>query len=305
MKIPRGVAEHVDLLAAGGVTLVFALAMAVTGPVRFAAGAAFILWVPGYALISLLFPRPGPTGAARESEHEALWSSAEERGAPPSPGERTVLAMAASLVATLFAGLIAWYADPRGDLRAAQWGLVLFSLVLLGAAFVRRRRPAMPSAPAGLPAKVPRSAQLAAAAGLALVILTVSASALLGWTDTRWTEFYLESPDGGTFDAGDVRGVGEVQALRAVVVHHERSASTYVVEVVRFDVNASTGEGDLAARSDPFVLERGGRHVYETTYPVDPGTLRVEVRLVRLEPDGEAHRVLEIRHGPVSSATRA
>ncbi|MCL7417032.1 MAG: DUF1616 domain-containing protein [Halalkalicoccus sp.] len=262
----RRVPADVPIVAAFLVVANGIIAFAPWQPLRVVPGLLLLLFVPGYALLTLLFPaRTDPGDSAADgldgSERVAL-----------SFGLSVALVPLLYLLGYLFSLL-----NPPSTLMS--FGVLNGFIVLCMLLGLVRRQELAPSDRFDLPSRravVPelsdrRTDRRGFLADLALggAILTAIGSFAYAISDPgdgeRFTEFQLLSrTQGGEYVAGDYRTVltaGEPQSQIVGIENHEHARTTYTVvaELQRVDT-----EGDAAE-----LLERGDRT--ERTVSVAPG----------------------------------
>lgn len=248
----------VDLLATVlycPLTAVVVLSRTVPTPVRTVIGLPFLFFLPGYALVSALFP-----GRYQSRRHRTAglprFAGARHEGV--TGGERAALAFGASLALLPILGLV---------LSVAPWGLgvrpVLATVggfvvsVSVVAAFRRLRLP--PAHRFQLPldrwvagsraATVGTESAVESAVNMVLALAVVLALVTFGYALTapadgsQYTGFELVSrTDAGEYVAGGYPTdltAGETTQLTAGIENHEGHAATYtvVVQIQRVDVD--------------------------------------------------------------------
>lgn len=257
-----------------------------------------LIFAPGYAVVTALFPTTGPTGTEADDE-ERLPERRAQAGL--SPVERGVLAVVASVAVVPMVALVA----------AVTVGVVLAPILagvagvtVVAAAVGLVRSPgagAVPEAPRDAGPDVDWTARLSdtvtlLAVGVAAVLLVASAAvAFVGSPDGGpGTEFYLAGgPTDGDDPAYDLR-----------IDHEADDRQRYTVVV------AAASAGDLT-ELDRFSTTVGPGETASETYSLDPDAVESDEELLFLLYEGDApatpdrdgaHRVLELSDVPSEDA---
>ncbi len=283
-----------DLLIVGAVTIGALISSVVVGftdsTIRVVLGLVFVLFAPGYAVVSLLVP-----------------ATDLETGSRVTVTERVVLSIGLSVIVVPLVGIVLSYT--RWGLQpAAVLGAVgVLTLLLLLLAGIRRYRVA-PSrrygrTGAGVVGRfhdlivVPRNRRetvLNAVIVAGLVVAVLGVGLALATTDSgeRYTEFYLlsEDPETGELVADELPTeltVGESAELHVGIGNNEQTGMEYTVvtqlqrvdgsvtdrtELDRFELTLEDGE----TREQPHVIE-----------PTMEGELRVAYLLYVDDPPEE------------------
>lgn len=252
---PRWSAFPVDLVVVVAYTVVaVAATSAVGGPARTVLGLPLVLFVPGYVLLALLFPRRADAGdVAGESRPGAPAGRRE-----PTWGERLGLAIGASLALVALLALVVTALVSTVGVREVTISLGAVSLV--GATLAAARRFALPPEdrlrfPWHRPAMALRSrsapGRFDALVTLVLVVGIVGAASAMAYSvaaperGAQYTEFALlsENESGELVAAGypTTFEPGESHRLTAAVTNYEGRTVEYtlVVEVQRVDADGS------------------------------------------------------------------
>ncbi|PAU85583.1 hypothetical protein CK500_02660 [Halorubrum salipaludis] len=238
-------------------------------PIAVAFGLPFVLLVPGYALVSAVFPRAGET--APRSEGQTSWTA------------RLGLSVAASTVTVALVGVALDFTVWGFGRTAVVVGLSVVTLGATSLAWYRRRRlPVTAQAGASVDAVRARVRSVALGDGLAgvaltLVVLVAAVGAVGVVADESTgtasvTEFYVLGEDGsGDLVAGSYPsnatagepttlgvGVGTLRSdfdgrvvvsLERVTVEGDAVSVDESRELDRFDVRVSAGETNVTRRT--------------------------------------------------------
>jgi uncharacterized membrane protein len=270
-----------DLIAIAALTAAAVPLLAFAGlpeAARVPLGLPFLLFLPGYALIAAIFPRPG-------------W---------PDAVERLALSAMVSLAVVALIGIALNY-SPWGVRAESIIGFVgLFILLssFLGLLY-RRTVPATERpdlGPRSLAASASRNARLlaypgAAALGLlaavAVIVLAIPGAGQRG-TSEPFTEFYLLGADGTAEGYPTALTVGDPARVKFGVVNREGVEAQYTVSLL---IN-----GAQTARFGPITLPSGERREHLITFSLNAPGAGQTVRLV-LQKDGQTvpYRSLHLR----------
>jgi len=245
---------------------------------RIPMGLPFLLFLPGYTLISAIFPRRG-------------W---------PDAVERLALSAMVSLAVVALIGIALNY-SPWGVRSESVTGFVGLFILLssLSGLLYRRTVPAAERpdlSPRSLAVSASRNARLlaypgAAALGLlaavAVIVLAVPGAGRHGISE-RFTEFYLLGADGTADGYPTALTVGEPAGIRFGVVNREGVEARYTVALLV--------DGAQTTLFGPITLPPGQRHEQLITFSLNEPGARQTVRLV-LQKDGQTtpYRSLHLR----------
>ena len=292
-------------------TLAFALFAGVTGPVRIVLALPLICFLPGYALVSVLYPgepdddyRPFDEGKTGLSNPLLFVRGLE-------PIERLVLSVTFS-VALVPAITLITTVTPRGvTLEPVLSGIALLTVALAVAAIVSRYRCAptrrySPSLATVLPVFTrnrntafsgPNPRPFNVAIALCFVLLLASAGFALANPPEHdgFTEFSVETEP----VSGDVETVyestytqGETTELPVSITNHEHEDRTYTTVVLLERVSDDDGDVTVEERDeltrDETSVEDGatGEQTLEITPTMQGDDLRLTVLLYEDEPSG-------------------
>jgi len=217
----KDIANHKILIAIVVVTLLLLpVAFFTTGPLRIALGLLFVLFFPGYSLISALFPR---------------WSSL-------GGIERIVLSFALSIAVVVLIGLVVNYTPWGINLYSVIISVTLFIVIASAVAWYRLWR--LPpkerfSVPVGI--SPPRWGKkglgdkiLYACLALAILLAIGSLVYVIATPKEgeRFTEFYILNVDGQAENYPEQVAAGEPVELIIGVVNHEYQALSYRIDIV-------------------------------------------------------------------------
>ncbi|MDS0261358.1 DUF1616 domain-containing protein [Haloarcula sp. S1CR25-12] len=287
----------VDLLAALAVTAaldvaVFAPVIRET-PVRVPLGLVFACFVPGYVLVTALFPEAYSGGRQLDTGPVASVRSAVG-GAGITVLERCLLAVACSVVLVPAVGYLLNFT--RWGVRLAPMLVVISAVTAVLALVAWGRRVRQPPERRFRPAELFRAlcrrlidrretnaAVTALLVGsLAFFALSTGYAVMGGSADARYSELSLLSADGEQLVDGNLSApVGEPRTLQLGVGNHEGREVTYTVVVLRQQV-ASTDR-------EPVVREQMRLTSFEVTVPA--GADRTVETVVPLSA-GESDRVV-------------
>jgi uncharacterized membrane protein len=286
-------------------------------PLRVVTGFVVLLFLPGYTLVSVLFPegtRPTKLDADAESRNEAD----QQRGIDAI--ERVTFAIAFSLVLVM---AIALGLDTVGIPIGLESTLVVINglvVALTGFAAYRRRqlppddqfRPAFDGVIDGMLAEVREFTRLDRVLAIAFVVLLVSVGAGAAYTvvvpseEERYTELYLLSENkDGNLTAADYPTeftVNESEALTVGVENHEFKRTNYTLIVELQNVSRRSADASVNSKRE---LHRSSieiehdeqwqrRHVITTHEPRQ--NLRLQFLLYRGAPPTDPTRENAYRH---------
>lgn len=251
-----------------------------------------LCFVPGYALLSALFPATG-----RPERRETV------RGASLPTLDRLALSVATSLA---IVALLAVVSNALWELSLAPvLGLVALSTIGASVAGVLRRdrvapenrfSPLLSRRLSGLSAPVSGTGKFAVVAAVVGLSLAAGGFAIAGTSSEPVTEFYLTNGSSGQLGAADANGTQQV------VVEHQRSQSAeYTVVVRQHDDNGSQV-------LDRTRIQVGGEDMRRVQVPTpESDAKRIEYLLFEGTPENtdsvEPSRRLVVRPDePVSSA---
>lgn len=297
----------VVVVAAGG--LAFGLFAGLTGVTRVLVAIPFVLFLPGYALVSLLFP-DDTTGEYRpfDDEKTGIRNPLLVEGGLESI-ERFVLSIVASVALVPAIALLST-ATPGGLVaETVLWGIAVLTAALAlvavvtryrcpperrysptpsaGALFFVRRRPNPYGSPNARPFNV------AIVVGLLLLVASAGFALATPPDGDEYTEFYVET-DNVTGDAETIYdatyAVDEPQALPITIANEEGRETTYTTVVVLQEVShdgddVTVHEEDVLA-TDSVAVANGETHrqSLEVTPTMAGNDLRLLVLLYRGEP---------------------
>ncbi|SFR67067.1 DUF1616 domain-containing protein [Halogeometricum limi] len=293
--MPRRTVSAVDLLVVVGFTaftamLVFAPPVD-SPPLRAFCGAVFVLFVPGYALLAVLFPERISSDRVRLADDIRL---SIRRGLTDL--ERAVLSFGTSLALAVLVGLLVDVSPWRLGLVPVFAGLGSLTVLFALGAVVRRRRTAAsrrfdPDLFRGL--RTGASAWLRPSSGTEVVlnVLLVLAVLLAGYSfvapqePTEFTEFYLLSEQNGTLSGQEFETElvnGEPQTYVVGVGNHEGQRETYTV-VVTLQSDEASGTTPVERRElDRFEVAVGANQTEHTRHTVEPTVTGEGLRLTYL-----------------------
>ena len=279
------------------VVLAFGVALlpsiALTGAVRVALGLAFVLFLPGYALVAALFPKDG----------EIDWI------------ERIALSFGLSIAVVPLLGLLLNYTPWGIRLEPIVGTVFLFTLGMCGLAY-RRRMEVPPEKRLALsidlaPPKWKEYTLVDKALTIALVASIVLAAGTLAYVvatprpGDRFTEFYVLDANGTVEDYPSRLNVSENATVILGVVDHEFTAVSYTVEArlvtVQLRYNATTGQNDTVEIANatlatiPMGLEDGKSWESPYTFAIAaPGTYKLRFLLYEGAPQPTPYRGLHL-----------
>jgi len=196
------------------VLLIVIIAISPSNVLRIILGLPFVLFLPGYALVSALYPREGDPGGM----------------------ERVALSFGLSIVVTIAVGFILSY---------TPWGLSLYPILLTLTFFIvansaiacyrRRRLAAEERFALSLQMALPRWAGLSnldKALSIVLVVSVLAAIGVLAYVvaapkvGERFTEFYVLG------DYPEELALGEEATVTLGIINHEGQETSYYIEVM-------------------------------------------------------------------------
>jgi uncharacterized membrane protein len=191
-----------------------------TGPLRIALGLLFVLFFPGYSLISALFPRRSSLGGI----------------------ERVVLSFALSIAVVVLIGLVVNYTPWGINLYSVIISVTLFIVIASAVAWYRLWR-LPPKERFSVPVSIspPRWGKkglgdkiLYACLALAILLAIGSLVYVIATPKEgeRFTEFYILNVDGQAENYPEQVAAGEPVELIIGVVNHEYQALSYRIDIV-------------------------------------------------------------------------
>ncbi|WP_121820790.1 DUF1616 domain-containing protein [Halostella salina] len=281
-------ADLIAVLALTAAADLFVLVPGLNGtPARPVFGLVFVLFVPGYAVVTALFPRPSGGGASDDAD-----------AGRPTAAVRIALAVVTSALVAAALGIALTFTPVGVRLFPLVAGLTAVTVGVTGYAAVRRSRlpgrvrPDPPSrGPAASADAVDRTGRdwtaldLVLAAAVVLALAGVGVAALAPSDDGGYTELYLvtENESGALVADGYPRNVsvGSERDLTLGVRNREGTATDYTVVVQLQRVARGNGTADervtaRASRPGPAggrVVERTVLHRYTPRLDSD-GTWR-------------------------------
>lgn len=290
-------ADSLDLLGVALLAVAGTFSLAVGGqvpsPIRVALGVVFVLFAPGYALVSLLIPRRTVSGEGGER--------------PVTVPQRLLLSVGLSVVIVPLVGLAMnytrWGVTPESTVVAL--GVVTFLLAELAvgsrlAADPDRRFRGDPTAAAGrlrdrLAADRSRETAINVAIAAGLVVALAGVGLAVATTDSgeRYTEFYLlsENETGEPVADGYPSNltVGEPTDLHVGIANEEGETVDYTVVVQLQRVERDGERATVAERFDvdSFTVTLADGETVERRHTVVPAVAGEEFRLSYLLYVGE------------------
>jgi len=208
------------LIAVGGITLLlFPVVAFTTGPLRIAFGLPFVLFFPGYALLSALFPRRDNLSGI----------------------ERLALSFGLSIAIVPLIGLILNYTPWGIKLYPILISISLFIIVTSAVAYYRQRK--LPEADRlhfAFNVHFPHWSgvtKLNKALSVSLIVAILAAIGCLGYViaapkqGEKFTEFYILGPGSKAQDYPKEAIVDQPVYLIMGIVNHEHQTTSYRVEI--------------------------------------------------------------------------
>lgn len=293
--------------------------LAVTGPLRAVLLLPFLLFVPGYAVLAVLYPERRATDVRERRPGHAM--TAEYATAGIAPGERFLLSIVASAALTPAIAILvnfSPFAIQATTMAVAVGGV---TATMFGAAFVRRARVAPPHRGGLTPGvtlaritdqfrvhsktllddgstRPTTSGEVLLNLLVATAIIGVLAGAAFAYTaptaDQSFTEFYLVGQtESGTYTIDAVPSTlpdGEQQTVYPTITNDRGSPHEYVLVIERHRID----------RTDNDVSVTDEHHVTTITTTVQPGeTVRQTHTLGPLEAGTEYRFVYLLYTGEV------
>ena len=298
----RGKGLSLDLVGVLVVTFVvwgFVLFGAAHNPLQLLLGILFVVFLPGYALVALLFP-------SRSNGSHGLSRIRSRRELPQTITlmERIVLSVGMSVILVPFLGIVAHFAG---------WGLAAETLValiggltaMLSIAAIAMRFQLPPDQRFGIGSFGPvrrlrawilipndrrdLALNLFIVVGIGLAVVGVGAAAVMTSNGEQYTEFYLLGADEDAEDRiadgyPDELTVGESGTVEVGVVNREGGTRTYTVveQIQRVDDTGERTEVVEREETDRFELTVSHGETVEETATVEPRIRGDDVRIVYL-----------------------
>jgi len=210
------------------ITLLLFPAVAFTsGALQIALGLLFVLFFPGYALLSALFPRQGSLSGI----------------------ERTVLSFGLSIAVTPLIGLILNYTPWGISLYPILISVTVFILVASAIAWYRQQRlPPAERFSVAVNISLPKWRKMGSVdkvLSISLVVVILAALGSLGYfiatpkVGEKFTEFYILSVDGKAENYPRQVMQGETMELIIGIVNHEHEVTSYRIDI---EINGSQVE---------------------------------------------------------------
>ncbi len=202
------------------ITLLLFPAVAFTsGALRIALGLLFVLFLPGYALVSALFPRQGNLGGI----------------------ERTALSFGLSMVVTPLIGLILNYTPWGISVYPILTSVTVFILVASAVAWYRQQR-LPPAERFSIAVNISllqwgKMRSMDKVLSISLVVAILAALGSLGYfiaipkESERFTEFYILSVDGKAENYPKQVTQGETVELIIGIINHEHEVTSYRIDI--------------------------------------------------------------------------
>ena len=273
--------------------LALLVAASATGAARIALGLAFVLFLPGYALVAALFPKDG----------EIDWI------------ERVALAFGLSIAVVPLLGLLLNYTPWGIRLEPIVATVFLFILGMCALAYWRRMQlPPEDRLALAVEVAPPNWKEYSLVDKLltvALVASIVVAAGTLAYVvatprpGERFTEFYVLDANGKAKDYPSALNASENATVILGVVNHEFAAVNYTVEVrlvtVEFRYNATSGRNDTMELANatldtlPVGLAHGGTWEQPYTFAIaQAGDYKLRFLLYRGPVQGDPYRFLHL-----------
>lgn len=316
------------IAAAGGIT--FGIIFGIGGAVRMLIAIPLICFLPGYALVSALYPdEPNDEYQSFDEGKTGLGNPLLVSGGLESI-ERTVMSIVFSVALVPTIALFA-SASPRGvTAKPVLFGVavltVVLALVAIGARYRcspdRRYTPSLRSA---VPVFAARSSlygrsntrpyNVAIGIGLVLVVASVGFALANPPQHDGFTEFAIETEgvDGDRETMYDATyGDGGPQELETTITNREHEEKTYTTVVLLEDVSYGDGDSDVTVHErdelDRQTATVADGETHRQTLDVTPTMQDDELRLTLLLFEGEppseptAENAYRVIHLPMESA---
>lgn len=287
--------------------LAFGLDAGTTGAFRVLLAIPLVLFLPGYALVALLFPDE-PSGEYRPFDDEKTGLQNPLAGGGLESIERFVLSIVTS-VALVAAITLVSSATPRGIvLETVLWGIALFTVVFALLAIVARYRfppeqryvpsPAMGSLffvrrrPDPYGSADPRPFNVAIVVGILLLIASTGFALANPSDGETFTEFYVETDEvTGEVDTiyETTYAVGEPHELPVTIANEEGREVTYTTVALLQEVGYN-GDDVTVHREEVLATESATVSSGEThrqSLEVTPTTTGDDLRLLVLLYEGD------------------
>jgi uncharacterized membrane protein len=244
--VPRRSFDLLLLSLVSAYAIVVTLAGVNVGILRAVAGIPLVLFAPGYAIISAIFPEP--------AAEKPAWLGPRSRGV----AERIALSLGLSLAIAALAGLVL-NLTPWG-LKASSWALVL-GLMTIGAcaAALARRKSHRPSAAIRVAVPPRQAALLGMAAAIVVVAGTVAWLGAERQSHAPYTQFWVVRLGASAFDIG--------------IGNHESGNRSYIVTV-----KTTWGASVQLSKFEPKV-RRGATWTVHVAVTRHTGTLDITANL--------------------------
>lgn len=292
----------VDLIAvvliAAGVVILTWKSGANTSPVRVALGFGFVVFVPGYALVSLLLP-------ASTSSADGIARDSCGRGPlAVTTVERMVLSIGSSVILVPLLGIVLNY-SPWG-LRPIPLvvliGAVTFVLSVLAAARRRRLPPSrryrisssrsftsLRDWVAASDNRLDIALNVGLVIGLLVAIAGVGLAVAIVDNGEHYTEFYLlsEDPETGELVADEYPTQltqGQEAELHVGVTNQERKQTTYTVVVLLDRMTGTPGNKTVVERTEVDRFQQTLKHgeTWERRHTIEPSIEGEQLRVTYL-----------------------
>lgn len=210
----------IELIAIIAVTiLLMPLVLLTTGPLRFALGAVFLLFFPGYSLLAVLFPRKNSLSGI----------------------ERIVLSFVLSFAIVSLIALILNYTPWGIRLEPIFIAIASFNLATSMSALIRRMRLHQNERfETHLHVIMPRWGRRSLADNALSVLLLLSILGAIGAliyvvsspeAEESFTDFFILGPEGTVQDYPRELDLGKQTEVRLGVVNHEQQYADYSIEI--------------------------------------------------------------------------
>ena len=287
-----------DLFVVAGLAAVLTpvALLGIGGIAGFVASVVLVLFLPGYALVAVLFPGNGGIG----------WL------------QRTTLSLGLGLAVVALVGVLSNY---------APWGirigpvLALLDLIAIGGcalAYVRRNalppdrrlRLEVELSPVRWRGLSSLERALVACLGIALVVAgevpdsdaasvaagSLAYSASLPNSPPGFTEFYLLNETGGPATSPLNLSTGEPAGVILVIANHESGGIDYTITIVNATINGGIETGNLTLATVPLHVDAGSESRYSFPFRIDqPGEYALKFLLHVGPPGGSPYRFLRLR----------